>query len=516
MCCYWPSVISARDTYQMLFDRGVPMVPKAFQLGVRIEQPQEQVNRVQYGETAWKRNWGRPITAWSPAGGRIYSPSACAPADKSFPASLSLAIFCTNGMSLSRRALPFANSGLMVTLDRRISVHPHALAGVMLQRTYEQRAFEIGGRNYSCPIQWADDFLAQRRTHDRPPSNYLRGVTPADISRPGPSAGSWPALRDGLPVLNRRWQGRFLAHATLVRDPRLAEVRPFVFRGTIKPWRAQVFAVCILWARRRLCWWNCQRPAPPSTRSARRPGHHRPIPLPWNAGKAANLRYVWQNTMQNETRFIHQPPQAMQPTKTAWRASSTICRQCRHGWMLFNVTICSSVGSLELYGEYSEAETEVFRSSSRKGTSFSMSGANLGGAHVVLCQHGGDAAARVLAFEPQQLMFQALCANMALNSLTNVYCHNVAVGAENGTIIVPPLDAHTVQNFGSLSLLKAAQGFPIEKTTLDSPESAALQFLERLTWKAWSSMCFAERARPSSDTNPCSTWRTTGPINRPN
>jgi len=58
MCCYWPSVIAARDTYQMLFDRGVPMVPKAFQLGVRIEQPQEQVNRVQIRRDGLGRETG--------------------------------------------------------------------------------------------------------------------------------------------------------------------------------------------------------------------------------------------------------------------------------------------------------------------------------------------------------------------------------------------------------------------------------------------------------------------------
>ena len=55
---------SARDTYEMLFRRGVPMVPKPFQIGLRIEQPQEQVNRVQYGARGWKKSSARPITAW--------------------------------------------------------------------------------------------------------------------------------------------------------------------------------------------------------------------------------------------------------------------------------------------------------------------------------------------------------------------------------------------------------------------------------------------------------------------
>jgi uncharacterized FAD-dependent dehydrogenase len=206
---------SARDTYQMLFDRGVPMVPKAFQLGVRIEQPQEQVNRVQYGSTAWEEKLGAADYSLVARGRtNLFTFCMCA-GGQVIPSVSEPGYFCTNGMSLSRRALPFANSGLMVTLEPEQFGSSHALAGVMLQRTYEQRAFEIAGRNYACPIQGADDFLAQRRTENCPPSSYLRGVIPADISNLVPPQVV-SALREGLPLLNRRWQGRFLSHATLV------------------------------------------------------------------------------------------------------------------------------------------------------------------------------------------------------------------------------------------------------------------------------------------------------------
>lgn len=206
---------SARDTYQMLFDRGVPIVPKAFQLGVRIEQPQEQVNRVQYGPTAWEEKLGAADYSLVARGrANLFTFCMCA-GGQVIPSVSEPGHFCTNGMSHSRRALPFANSGLMVTLEPEQFGSSHALAGVMLQRTYEQRAFDAGRGNYFCPIQWADDFLAQRRSEGSPPSSYLRGVIPAEISDLVPPQVV-AALREGLPMLNRRWNGRFLAQATLV------------------------------------------------------------------------------------------------------------------------------------------------------------------------------------------------------------------------------------------------------------------------------------------------------------
>jgi len=147
--------------------------------------------------------------------------------------------------------------------------------------------------------------------------------------------------------------------------------------------------------------------------------------------------------MQNETRFIHQPPQAMQPTKLLAGEFNHL-RQCRHGWMLFNVNDLFVGRSLELYGEYSEAETEVFGSSSRKGTSFSMSAPIWGRTRCALPTTVGRRGA-VLAFEPQRLMFQALCANMAPEqSHQRILPQCSRRRRENGTIIVPPLDAHTV------------------------------------------------------------------------
>jgi len=206
---------SARETYAMLVRRGVPMVHKPFQMGVRIEQPQETVNRVQYGPTKLEEKLGAAdytLVARGPhdlftfcmcAGGHVI-PSVSEPGG-----------FCTNGMSLSGRDSPFANTGLVVTVPPDLFGGTDVLAGVRLQQIFERRAYELGQGEYRCPIQWATDFLAGRPTTSLPPSSYPRGLVLADIAELVPPMIA-ETLHHGLPILDHRWRGRFLAGATLV------------------------------------------------------------------------------------------------------------------------------------------------------------------------------------------------------------------------------------------------------------------------------------------------------------
>lgn len=206
---------SARDTYEMLLARGVPMVPKPFQMGVRIEQPQVVVNRVQYGPEPLEERLGSADYSVIARGeNNLFSFCMCA-GGYVMPSVSETSHFCTNGMSLSRRDSPFANSGLMITLDPQHFGSTHVLGGMMLQRFYEHVAFELGHGDYHCPIQWARDFLDGRHSAGKIPSSYLRGVVPAEIARVIPPVIK-SALDHGLPVLDRRWRGRFLEQATLV------------------------------------------------------------------------------------------------------------------------------------------------------------------------------------------------------------------------------------------------------------------------------------------------------------
>ena len=208
---------SARDTYAMLHDLGVPMRSKAFQLGLRIEQPQEQVNRWKYGRAEYLELLGAADYALTARGERdVYSFCMCA-GGVVIPSISEPEMFCSNGMSRSRHDTPFANSGIMVTLQPDEFGSDHPLAGVELQRKYESAAFRIGGGDYLAPITSAQEFLADRGPAPSAHyvSSYERGVTPGNLNDVLPPV-VLAAIRRGLPVMDRKWRGEFLRNATLV------------------------------------------------------------------------------------------------------------------------------------------------------------------------------------------------------------------------------------------------------------------------------------------------------------
>ena len=141
--------------------------------------------------------------------------------------------------------------------------------------------------------------------------------------------------------------------------------------------------------------------------------------------------------------------------------------ECRYGYMLYNVNDTYIGGSLDRYGEFSEGEVEVFRQVLQPGNVAVNVGANLG-AHTLFFANAVGRQGGVYAFEPQRLTFQTLCANMALNSITNAYCFPMAVGEKAGSIVVPTLDPECVQNFGGLELGQFTEGEPVPMITLDS------------------------------------------------
>jgi uncharacterized FAD-dependent dehydrogenase len=206
---------SARDTIEMLSRVGVPMIAKPFQLGVRIEQPQEQVNRFQYGDATLEQKLGAADYSVIAKGTTdLFSFCMCA-GGQVIPSLSEPGYFCTNGMSLSKRASPFANSGLMITIGPEEFGHDHILAGMMLQRKFERLAFDLSRDEYLVPIQRADDFLASRRNDNKPASSYKRGVVATQLADVLPPQVV-KALMTGLPLINRRWNGAFLRNATLV------------------------------------------------------------------------------------------------------------------------------------------------------------------------------------------------------------------------------------------------------------------------------------------------------------
>jgi uncharacterized FAD-dependent dehydrogenase len=206
---------SARDTYAMLLRRGVPLAAKPFQLGVRIEQPQSAIDVARYGHNA-----GHPAlepadySASIKAGGReLFTFCMCA-GGYVMPSVSDPGYYCTNGMSESRHDSPFANSGLVVTIDPRETGSEHPLAGIHLQQRVERLAYLVGNRSYQAPLQWARDFLSARPSRGTLPSSHRRGSRTAELGLFLPPAVS-ESLMAGLPLFNRRFAGQFLHDATL-------------------------------------------------------------------------------------------------------------------------------------------------------------------------------------------------------------------------------------------------------------------------------------------------------------
>lgn len=135
--------------------------------------------------------------------------------------------------------------------------------------------------------------------------------------------------------------------------------------------------------------------------------------------------------------------------------------------MLFNMHDVYIGKSMDLYGEFSEGEIQVFQQILKPGMMVVEVGANIG-AHTVFLAQAVGPAGRVLAFEPQRVVYQTLCANIALNSITNVDCRNAAVGEAPGQLLVPQLDYTQENNFGGLGLGEYQSGEQVPIVTLDS------------------------------------------------
>jgi uncharacterized FAD-dependent dehydrogenase len=232
---------SARDTYERLLAQGVPMEAKSFQMGLRIEQPQEMVNRHKYGRPEYESLLGAADYTLTARGSPdLYTFCMCA-GGWIIPSVSEPEMFCTNGMSNSRHDTPFANSGLVVTLDPSVFESDHPLGGVALQRKWEAIAYRLGRGTYNSPVQLARDFVRGKRPF--PGSSlacsYRRGTFPLALDEVLPPVAA-KAIREGLPIMDHKWRGDFLKDAVLVgpemrgsspvripRDPQTRQVVDF-------------------------------------------------------------------------------------------------------------------------------------------------------------------------------------------------------------------------------------------------------------------------------------------------
>jgi FkbM family methyltransferase len=138
----------------------------------------------------------------------------------------------------------------------------------------------------------------------------------------------------------------------------------------------------------------------------------------------------------------------------------------RHGYLLYNRNDTYIGRAIERYGEYGELEANLFRQICHPGDAVVEVGANIG-AHTILFVRLVGEQGRVYAYEPQRVVYQTLCANMALNSITNVECFHAAAGAAPGHVKIPEIRYDVEGNFGGVMVESFDTGREVPVVTLD-------------------------------------------------
>jgi uncharacterized FAD-dependent dehydrogenase len=240
---------SSRDTFVMLHRRGVALQAKSFSIGVRIEHPQSVIDQAR-----WGRHAGHPLLGaadyklvhHAQNGRAVYSFCMC-PGGTVVAATSEPGRVVTNGMSQYSRNERNANAGMVVGIDppdypldtaswqaafgetegaqlaqealqmaQQQTPATHPLAGIVLQRQLESRAYEVGGANYEAPGQLVGDFLAQRpsSTWGSVLPSYKPGVHLTDLSHVLPEYAV-TAMREALPAFGRKIKGYDMPDAVL-------------------------------------------------------------------------------------------------------------------------------------------------------------------------------------------------------------------------------------------------------------------------------------------------------------
>ena len=200
---------SARDTFQMLYERGVHIEAKPFSIGFRIEHPQSLIDRARFGGHAGHPNLGAAdysLAHHCSNGRTVYSFCMC-PGGTVVAAASEPGRVVTNGMSQYSRKERNANAGIVVGITPE-DYPGHPLAGVALQRHWESRAFVAGGESYAAPGQRVGDFLAGRPSTELGAviPSYRPGVRLTDLGTCLPDYAI-AAIREALPVFGRQIPG---------------------------------------------------------------------------------------------------------------------------------------------------------------------------------------------------------------------------------------------------------------------------------------------------------------------
>ncbi|MDD3375073.1 MAG: NAD(P)/FAD-dependent oxidoreductase [Candidatus Omnitrophica bacterium] len=210
---------SARDTYQMLYEKNLAMKAKSFSVGLRIEHPAELINKSQYGKyyNHPKLQTARyKLVAHLEGKRSVYTFCMC-PGGSVVAASSEKGMVVVNGMSAYAQSGKNSNSALMVNVTPEDFGSDHPLAGIEFQRTWERAAFILGGKDYCAPAQLVGDFLKGLPSEEigSVDSTYKPGVVMTSLT------GCLPdyvieSIKLALPILDRKIKGFAQEDALLV------------------------------------------------------------------------------------------------------------------------------------------------------------------------------------------------------------------------------------------------------------------------------------------------------------
>ena len=212
---------SARDTFEMIYKRGIYIEAKPFSIGFRIEHPQSLIDRARYGKSYSEDLLSKlgaadyKLVHHAKNGRSVYSFCMC-PGGTVVAAASEPNRVVTNGMSQYSRNERNANAGIVVGITPEVDYPDHPLAGMELQRKLESHAFVLGGGNYNAPGQLIGDFLANRpstKFGEVMPS-YTPGVHLTNLDTALPEFAI-TAIREAIPEFGKQIKGFDLADGVL-------------------------------------------------------------------------------------------------------------------------------------------------------------------------------------------------------------------------------------------------------------------------------------------------------------
>ncbi len=208
---------SARDIFELLHKKGIAIEAKPFALGIRIEHPQSLIDSVQYH--CEERSEFLPAASYSMVHQTgikpVYSFCMC-PGGIIAPCATEQNQVVTNGWSPSKRNNPYANSGIVVALERSdFNLKQFGeLAGMEYQKLVEEKAFVYGGKTQAAPAQRMVDFIQNKVSSELPITSYQPGITSVDLREVLPSV-VWKSLQIGLAEFGKKMKGYLTNDAVL-------------------------------------------------------------------------------------------------------------------------------------------------------------------------------------------------------------------------------------------------------------------------------------------------------------